>query len=307
MTGPMTPNNKRKARPSGQRRRRREALYGYAFLSPQLFGFLLFVIGPLVAVFVYSLQTRNLLTGQIAFVGLQNYKDALFHNPLFWRVLLNSLIFAAGLVPFNMALALVLALLLSRPFRGVTFFRTMFFAPVVTSAVAWAIVWRFMLQGEHGTVNQFLGLVGIHGPNWLRQPAWAMVSVIGTRVLKNVGLNMIIYIAALQGIPREYSEAAAIDGANRWQVFRNITLPLLAPTTLVVSVITIVGSLKVFDQILLMTQGGPGNATMVLVYYIYQQAFQFFRTGYASTLAVTLFVVTLGLTLLQWTLRGREK
>lgn len=303
----MTPNNKRKARPSGQRRRRREALYGYAFLSPQLFGFLLFVIGPLVAVFVYSFQTRNLLTGQISFVGLQNYKDALFHNPLFWRVLLNSLIFAAGLVPFNMALALVLALLLSRPFRGVTIFRTMFFAPVVTSAVAWAIVWRFMLQGEHGTVNQFLGLAGIHGPNWLRQPAWAMVSVIGTRVLKNVGLNMIIYIAALQGIPREYSEAAAIDGANRWQVFRNITLPLLAPTTLVVSVITIVGSLKVFDQILLMTQGGPGNATMVLVYYIYQQAFQFFKTGYASTLAVTLFVVTLGLTLLQWTLRGRER
>jgi multiple sugar transport system permease protein len=283
--------------------RSRDAFFGYLFVSPQLTGFLLFVLGPLVAVFIYSFQDRNLLSGAISNVGLQNYHDALFVNPVFWKVLLNTLVFTAGLVPLNVGLALLLALLMNKPFRGVTFFRTLFFAPVVTSAVAWAIVWRFMLQGEQGTVNQFLALAGIDGPNWLRSPAWAMTAVIVTRVLKNVGLNMIIYLAALQGIPREYGEAAAIDGANRWQVFRNITLPLLAPTTLVVTVITVVGSLKVFDHILLMTGGGPENATLVLVYYVYQQAFEFFNIGYASTVAVVLFAITIVLTLIQWLLR----
>ena len=300
-------------RPEAERPKRRgpslrtlDALYGFLFISPQLTGFLLFVIGPLVAVIVYSFQQRNLLSGTVTFVGIQNYVDALASNPIFWKVLLNTLVFTAGLVPLNIALALALALLLNKPFRGVTFFRTLFFAPVVTSAVAWAIVWRFMLQGESGSINQFLALAGIDGPNWLREPAWAMAAVIGTRVIKNVGLNMIIYLAALQGIPREYGEAAAIDGASRWQVFRKITFPLLAPTTLVVTVITVVGSLKVFDHILLMTRGGPENATLVLVYYVYQQAFEFFQIGYASTLAVVLFVVTIVLTAVQWFLRKED-
>lgn len=284
----------------------KDALYGYLFVSPQVLGFLVFVLGPLIAVFIYSLQQRNLLSGEVSFVGLQNYQDVLFGNPLVRKVLVNSLIFTAGLVPLNLVLALILALLLARSFRGVTFFRTLFFAPVVTSAVAWAIVWRFMLQGEQGTVNQFLSFIGIDGPNWLREPAWAMTAVIVTRVFKNVGLNMIIYLAALKGIPREYGEAAHVDGANRWQVFRHITLPLLAPTTLLITVITVVGSLQVFDHILLMTNGGPANATLVLVYYIYQQGFEFFQTGYASTLAVILFAITLVLTVLQWFLRGRE-
>ena len=133
-----------------------------------------------------------------------------------------------------------------------------------------------------------------------------MVAVIFTRVIKNVGLNMVIYLAALQGIPNEYKEAARVDGANGWQVFSRVTLPLLAPTTLVVTVITVIGSLKVFDHILLLTGGGPQNATNVLVYYIYQQAFEFFETGYASTLAVILFIITLALTIVQWALRGRE-
>ena len=158
-----------------QRARRRslawkDALYGYLFVSPQVLGFLIFVLGPLIAVFVYSLEQRNLLSGEVNFIGLQNYQDVLFGNPLVRKVLVNSLIFTAGLVPLNLALALILALLLARSFRGVTFFRTLFFAPVVTSAVAWAIVWRFMLQGEQGTVNQFLSFFGVTGPTGCGNP-----------------------------------------------------------------------------------------------------------------------------------------
>lgn len=296
---------------TGTRRRRsslarRDAWAGYTMIAPQVLGFLTFVIGPIVAVFWYALHRRNLLTGQSTFIGFDNFETMFATDATFQKVLVNSLVFTAGLVPFNIALALFLALLLSRQLPGVVAFRTLFFAPVVTSAVAWAIVWRFMLQNETGTVNQVLALMGVVGPNWLREEGWAMAAVIFTRVLKNVGLNMIIYLAAIQSIPGEYRDAARVDGANPWHVFRYITLPLLAPTTLLITVITIVGSLQVFDHILLMTGGGPANATMVLVYYIYQQGFAFFNTGYASAIAVVLFAVTLVLTLLQWALRSRE-
>lgn len=276
-----------------------EALEGYLFISPQLLGFLVFVMFPLVQAFVFSLQRYDLLSGQRSFIGLDNYRQVIA-DPLFGQVLANSLAFMAGLVPTNVILALALAFLLARKTSGVTFFRTLFFAPVVTSAAAWAIVWRFILQGEQGTLNQLLNLAGINGPNWLREPAWAMVCVIATRVIKNVGLNMVIFLAAIKSIPAQYHEAARVDGAGGWQALRYITLPLLAPTTLFVTIITVIGSLQVFDHILLLTAGGPENATNVLVYYIYQQAFRFFNVGYASSLAVALFMITLALTLAQW-------
>lgn len=282
-----------------------EALAGYAFVSPQLLGFLLFVLAPLAAVLLFSVQDRNLLSQRISFVGLDNYQQLIGHDALFHKVLINSLIFAIGLVPLNIAVSLILALLLSRPLFGITFFRTLFFAPVVTSAVAWAIVWRFMLQGEQGTVNQLLALLGIHGPNWLREPVWAMAAVITTRVIKNAGLNMIIFLAALKEVPQDYLDAAHVDGATRWQSFWRITLPMLGPTMLMVLVITTIGSFKVFDHIMLMTEGGPANATMVLVYYIYYQAFRSFEIGTASALAVILFLITLTLTVGQWLLRKR--
>jgi multiple sugar transport system permease protein len=286
--------------------RQRETLEAWLFVSPIVTGFLIFFVGPLIAVVIYSMTEWNLLSQQANFVCMKNYVDALTQNPDFWHVIRNSLVFAAGLVPLNMALALGLALALSRPFFGVVVFRTIFFAPVVTSAVAWAIVWRFLLQGENGFVNQMLAVVGIAGPNWLRDPNWAMVAVIFTRVIKMVGLNMILYIAALQSVPRDYEEAALLEGASRWQIFRTITWPLLAPTTLVIMVITMIGSFKVFDHIYLMTGGGPENGTLVLAFYIYQQGFKFFNTGYASALAMIMFVIILALTLLQLALRRRE-
>jgi multiple sugar transport system permease protein len=284
---------------------RGEALAGYLLISPQLLGFLLFVLGPLLAVFWFSTQDRSLLSPIVKQIGLANYTTMLSDDRLFSTVLVNSLTFAAGLVPLNVAISLGLAMLLARPLFGITFFRTLFFAPVVTSAVAWAIVWRFMLQGEDGTVNQLLSLINVQGPNWLREPGWAMAAVIITRVLKNVGLNMLIFLAALKDLPQDQLDAARVDGATPWQSFRFITLPLLAPTTLMVLVITVIGSLKVFDHIMLMTEGGPENATMVLVYYIYYQAFRGFEIGYASALAVGLFCITLALTLIQWSMRRR--
>jgi multiple sugar transport system permease protein len=186
------------------------------------------------------------------------------------------------------------------------FFRTIFFAPVVTSAVAWAIVWKFLLQGESGFINQLLATVGLNGPNWLREPNWAMAAVIVTRVVKMVGLNMILYLAALQAIPRDYEQAAHLEGASAWQVFRMIVWPLLGPTTLVIMVITTIGSFKVFDHIYLMTGGGPENGTLVLAFYIYQQGFQFFDVGYASSLAMIMFVIVMVLTIVQLALRRRD-
>ncbi len=281
----------------------REMLEAWLFVSPTVIGFLIFFLGPLVAVVYFSMTEWNLLSQKATFVGLDNFNDALFKNPDFWHVVRNSVVFAVGLVPLNMALALTLALALSRPFFGVVFFRTVFFAPVVTSAIAWAIVWKFLLQGEGGVINQMLAMVGIVGPNWLREPNWAMVAVIVTRVIKMVGLNMILYIAALQAVPRDYEEAARLEGASRWQIFKMVIWPLLAPTTLVILVITTIGSFKVFDHIYQMTGGGPENGTLVLAFYIYQQGFKFFNVGYAAALAMIMFVIVMALTLIQVRIR----
>lgn len=286
--------------------RMREAMEAWLFIGPTVAGFLIFFAGPLVAVVGYSLTEWNLLTQQMTYVGAANYRDALFSNPDFWHVARNSAVFALGLVPMNMALALMLALALSRRFPGVILFRTVFFAPVVTSAAAWAIVWKFLLQGESGFVNQMLAGIGVIGPNWLRDPNWAMVAVIFTRVVKMVGLNMILYIAALQAIPRDYDAAARLEGASGWQIFREITWPLLGPTTLVIMVITTIGSFKVFDHIYLMTGGGPENGTLVLAFYIYEQGFKFFNVGYASALAMIMFAIVMLLTIAQLLLRRKD-
>lgn len=300
-----SPNPRRRTRLQKLTLAQQDAAFGYLFVLPQLLGFLLTVVGPLIAVIYFSFQERNILTGLTQPVGFDNYIQMLNGDPVFRTVVSNSLIFTAGLVPLNIALAILLAMLVNQRIRGVTFFRTVYFAPVITSAAAWAIVWRFILQGEEGTLNQFLSLIGIVGPNWLREPAWAMVAVIITRALKNVGLNMIIVLAALQSIPEVYKEAAIVDGANAWQRFTKITAPLLSPTILLITVLTIIGSLKVFDHIVLLTNGGPSNSTSVLVFYIYFQAFKVFNTGYASALAVILFLFALIATIIQWGLRKR--
>lgn len=282
---------------------RREAFAGSLFVAPQLLGVLVFVLVPLALVFWYSLHEWNVLANTFEFTGAQNYQ-ALLEDTTLPSVLLASAVFAAGLVVFNLSLALLLAVLLNQKLAGIAVFRTFFFSPVVVSLVAWTIVWGFLLQ-HNGGINGMLKLAGIEGPNWLRSPGTAMASVIVVQVFKNVGLNMILFLAALQGVPRELYEAARLDGASAWRQFRRITLPLISPTILLTSVITVVGALQVFAQIAVLTQGGPGTSTTVLVYYLYQQTFQFHRFGYGSTLAILLFAIVALLTFAQWQLRRR--
>jgi multiple sugar transport system permease protein len=283
--------------------KRQDRLTAYAFIAPQLAGTVVFVLVPLVLVFWYSLHEWNVLANTFTFTGGDNYEQ-LLNDPNVPRVLGATALFSAGLVVLNLSLALLLAVLLNQKLRGTTVFRVLFFSPVVVSLVAWTIVWRFMLQ-DNGGINSFLDLLGIDGPNWLRSGGTAMAAVIVVQVLKNVGLNMVLFLAALQGVPQELYEAARTDGAGAWTVFRRITLPLISPTILLTSVITVVGSLQVFAQIAVLTEGGPGTSTTVLVYYLYQQAFQFHAFGYGATLSVLLFLIVLILTVIQWQLRKR--
>jgi multiple sugar transport system permease protein len=282
---------------------RRDGLAGFLFAAPQLAGTLVFVLVPLALVFWYSLHEWNVLANTFTYTGARNYQQ-LLGDPNLPGVLMASALFSAGLVVLNMSLALLLAVLLNQKLAGITVFRTLFFSPVVVSLVAWTIVWGFLLQ-HNGGINGTLKLMGIEGPNWLRTPGTAMLSVIVVQVFKNVGLNMVLFLAALQGVPRELYEAARIDGAPRFKQFRRITLPLISPTIMLTSIITIVGSLQVFAQIAVLTQGGPGVSTTVLVYYLYQQTFQFHRFGYGSTLAIVLFAIVALLTLAQWQMRKK--
>jgi multiple sugar transport system permease protein len=283
--------------------RRRDWLAGYLFVTPQLVGWAVFVALPLGLVFWYSLHEWNVLAGTFERTGGDNYQR-LREDPNLPGVLRATGLFSVGLVVLNLSLALLLAVLLNQKLRGTVVFRTLFFSPVVVSLVAWTIVWRFLLQ-DNGGINGLLDWVGIDGPNWLRNGGTAMVSVIVVQVFKNVGLNMVLFLAALQGVPGNLYEAATVDGAGRWRQFRRITVPMISPTILLTSIITVVGSLQVFAQIAVLTQGGPGISTTVLVYYLYQQAFQFHQFGYGATLSILLFAIVLVLTVVQWQLRRR--
>jgi len=283
--------------------RRRDQLAGLLFITPQLIGTVVFVLVPLALVVWYSLHEWNVLADTFEFVGTENYR-ALVDDPALPGVLRVTGLFSIGLVVLNLGLALLLAVLLNQKLRGTIVFRTLFFSPVVVSLVAWTIVWGFLLQ-DNGGVNGVIGAVGADGPNWLRGDWTALLSVVVVQVVKNVGLNMVLFLAALQGVPAELYEAARVEGASRWTQFRRITVPLISPTILLTSIITVVGSLQVFAQIAVLTQGGPGTSTTVLVYYLYQRAFQFHQFGYGATLSVLLFAIVLVLTIVQWRMRRR--
>lgn len=303
MTVVDTPSDKsRKKRPFWTMERR-DSLVGFLFIAPQTIGICIFVLVPLVLVFWYSLHEWNVLAQTFRFTGTENYQK-LLSDPGLVKVLGATAIFSVFLVAFNMSLALLLAVLLNQKLRGITVFRTLFFSPVVVSLVAWTIVWSFLLQ-KNGGLNGILDVFGIEGPNWLRHPTTAMISVVVVQVFKNVGLNMILFLAALQGVPKELYEAAKVDGIPPFAQFRRITLPMISPTVLLTSIITIVGSLQVFAQIAVLTKGGPGMSTTVLVYYLYQQAFEFHKFGYGATLSILLFVIVAALTFLQWQMRKR--
>ena len=253
--------------------------------------------------FWFSLHDWHLIYRNFDFRGAGNFTDML-DDPLMATVATNSVVFALGYVPLVVALGLVLAVALNRALRGIALFRTLYYLPVVVSLVAWTIIWRFILN-EQGVLNGFLATIGIDGPNWLRDPDLAMFSVILVQLLKNAGFNMVLFLAALQGVPPELQDAARVDGADGRRVFRHVTLPLITPFIFLAIVLSVITSLKSFSLIFLTTGGGPGDATMVLAYYIYEIGFQVFEMGYASALAVVLFLAVMALTIVQFVIRKR--
>jgi multiple sugar transport system permease protein len=237
------------------------------------------------------------------FVGLKNYAD-LMAMPLFWQALRNTLYFVMVGGPLSAAASLAAALLVhSRLTRLKPFFRSAFFAPWVTTLVAVALVWRYIYHPQYGLLNAGLGLLGLGPVDWLGDPHWAMPSIILLSVWKNFGYNMLVFLAGLSSIPEELYEAAALDGAGAWNRLRHITLPMLGPTFVFVGVVTMIASFQIFSEPYVMTQGGPLKSTTTLVLLMYEQGFRWWRLGLAAAIAVVLFLLTLGGTLLQLRLR----
>ncbi len=283
---------------------------GLFFAGPALAAIGVFFVLPVVAALALSLTDFDLYAvadlGALRFVGLTNYAR-LLGDPSFWNALGNTLYFAAVGGTLSVAASLGGALLLEAPLaraRGV--FRTIYFLPVVTTLVAVAIVWRFLYHPRIGLLNRALEAVGLPGADWLGDPAWAMPAIIALTVWKNFGWNLVIFAAGLQAIPARLYEAARLDGASGWQQLRHVTLPLLLPTTSFVVLMTAIGSLQLFAEPYVMTQGGPGDATRSLVLLMYEQGFRWWNLGYASAIAFVLFFLVLAASLLGAALtRGR--
>jgi len=284
-------------------------LTAWLFATPFVLLFLVFMAGPIVGSLALSftdMTTRDLETPfQVNIVAFDNYAR-LFQDPRFLRSLLNTFTFVIVAVPLTMALALLVALALDKGIRRFrTVFRVGYYAPVVTSIVAIAIVWRFILQPD-GLLNGFLGTFGIQGPDWLQSTTWALPSLIMMAVWRNIGTLMVIFLAALQGVPREHHEAGMVDGANAWQRFWNITIPEMRPAILFAAVITGIGFLQFFEEPFVMTRGGPLDATLSTAMYTYQQ-FGFGNYGYASAASYVLFLAIVVLALIQFRFLGRKE
>lgn len=281
----------------------RIALVATAFIAPSLVPLMLFMVGPMVASGGISLLSWDLLSSA-EWVGAANYRT-LAEDEDFRRALLHTLAFIAGYLPLVLAGGLALALALNQRLRGLGFFRTVYFLPVVTSWVVVALIWKWLLNPGTGLVNQALGLVGIDGPGWWVDPNWAMPSVVLASAWKDVGFVMVILLAGLQAIPEEYYEAASLDGQGRWGRFRFVTLPLLTPAIFFVVVISLINNFQVFDQVWVMTGGGPADATTVVMEQVVKNAFSFGRMGYAAAMSWVLFGVILAITLMQLRLQRR--
>jgi len=281
------------SRPPGHGRRNEDARPAIWFLAPFLLLYVLFIIGPALYGLLMSFFSTSLVKpGLGSFVGVDNYAEAL-QSSAFWTSLWHTIWFTILTTPPLVVLAFVLALLADRVSRGRWFFRLAFFAPYVLPSAVMALIWIWIFTPGLGLLETALGKIGISSPNWLGDESVAMVSLAIATVWWTLGFNFVLYLAGLQDIPRELYEAAAIDGAGPWQQIRMITVPLLARTTTLVVVLQVIASLKVFDQMYIMTAGGPNFATRSVLQYIYDEGFTNFRVGYASALSMLFFLVVL--------------
>lgn len=276
-----------------------DGLTALIFILPAVLGTLIFIVIPVIFSFSLSFVDWDLLS-PMKFVGLSNFKDVLTDST-FVQVLINTFVFAIASSVFAVIIPLVLACILNTKIRGSNFYKTAYFLPFITPMIVIAIVWQWVFDPNMGLLNQILHT----HIKWLYDVRFAMPALIAVSVWKLIGYNMIIFLSGLSTINQEVLEAAKIDGANSWQVFKNVTVPLLSPTIFFVIVITSISSFQVFDLIYVMTQGGPDNSTMVLVYSIYKYAFEYFDVGKASAIAYILFAIIFVLVLCQWKLRKK--
>jgi multiple sugar transport system permease protein len=281
-----------------------EALWAYIFLSPMLLHHAVFVVYPVFYALNLSFHEWNMLSPKPEFVGLRNYIE-LLSDEAFLKTLVNTGLFTGGVLLGVSVLSLAAALAFDRRVQGGSFFRTTYYIPAVTSAIVVATIWSWMYEPYHGVINLILERGGVSGPNWLGSPDTALLSVTLTAIWGAVGYYAVIYLAGLQGIDETYYEAAKIDGADAWQRFHYVTLPLLRPTIFYVVVMVLISASQVFGLVYGMTAGGPVNASSVVVYYLFKQAFVYFRMGYASTVAYVLFAVIFTLTVIQFRFLGR--
>jgi multiple sugar transport system permease protein len=270
---------------------------GVLFASPWIVGFLALTVYPVIASFYYSLHVYTTFGKDMLWVGLENYRQLIFEDELFWKSLYNTL-FMVGLgVPFHIILAVILALLLNLKLRGVAFYRTVYYLPTIVPAVATSVLWIWVLNPEYGLINSLLNIVGIRGPGWLTNPVLAKPALIFMGCWM-IGGTIVIFLAGLQDIPESLLEAAMLDGAGALRRTRYVTLPLLSPVILFNLVMGVIGNFQVFTQAFIMTKGGPLDATLFYALYLYRNAFEYFKMPYASAMAWLLFVVVLACTLL---------
>lgn len=281
------------------RRRLGQTGWAFLFLMPNLLFFLAFTVIPVIWAAVMSFTEWKII-GSPRWIGLQNYIEIFTTDEVFWTVLKNTVVFMIFSVPIGVVLSFLSALLLNQDIPFKRMYRGFFFMPVIASTVLVSVVWKWLLVPDFGLVNYLLGLLGIRGPNWLTDPTYSLPAIIMVSVWKGLGFNMMLFLAGLQGIPDTYYEAFTLDSENFIKRTIHITLPLMAPTTFFVVTMAIINSFQVFDVVQMMTQGGPGRSTSVLVHYIYQNGFMYFRMGYASALAYILFFIIMVVTIIQF-------
>ena len=287
----------------GIRLRKGEHIWLWVLLAPTLFGLLIGTLGPVLAAIGISFSNWDVITPP-TFAGLENYQN-LLKDPTFRKALMNTVYYVGVMVPVSTVLSLGLALLLNQKLRAITWYRTAYFLPVVSSTVAVALVWSWIYSKDFGLLNYVLRTLGLNPIAWLSSTRWAMPAVIIMGVWGILGEGMIIFLAGLQSISQSYYEAAEVDGASGWQKLWRITLPLITPSLFFFFIITMINAFQAFEQIYIMTRGGPVNSTTTIVYYIYRNAFRNFKMGYASSQAIVLFLIIMVLTLISW--RSQEK
>jgi multiple sugar transport system permease protein len=282
--------------------RKREAIIGYIFLLPWFIGFVVFLVGPMLTSIYLSMTEYKMISAPV-WIGFDNYVR-MFNDPLARHSLAVTIKYTAFAVPLGMVAAMAVAVLLNQKIHASGIFRTVFYLPSVISGVAVALVFAWIFNYRFGILNYFLSLVGIDGPNWLGSPRYALWAFV-VMSLWGIGPNVVIYLAGLQGVPVALHEAATIDGASSWTRFWKITLPLITPVVLFTMIMGVIGSFQTFTQAYIMTGGGPANATLFFLLYLYKNAFNWFEMGYASALAWLLFIIILILTAIMWTTSAR--